>query len=70
MADKIAPGVKYGFYRAYLRSSDYWLDEYDWRQHEAPLNDSTIHGRRLDSNRPSLRPTSRAKVSESEFRCC
>jgi hypothetical protein len=58
--DEIAPGWKYGVDRAYLRSLvDYWLDEYDWRQHEAALNE-------LDQCTTS---TSRAKV-RIRCRCC
>ena len=48
--DEIAPGWKYGVDRAYLRSLvDYWLDEYDWRQHEAALNELDQYTVELDS---------------------
>ena len=48
--DEIEPGWNYGVDLQYLRSFvDYWRDEYDWREHEAALNELTQYTVEIDS---------------------
>jgi microsomal epoxide hydrolase len=48
--DEVAPGWDYGVDLQYLRSFvDYWRDEYDWRKHEAALNELTQYTVEIDS---------------------
>jgi microsomal epoxide hydrolase len=48
--DEVAPGWDYGVDLQYLRSFvDYWRDEYDWRRHEAALNELTQYTVEIDS---------------------
>jgi len=48
--DEVAPGWDYGVDLQYLRSFvDYWRDEYDWRKHEAALNELIQYTVEIDS---------------------
>ncbi len=48
--DEVAPGWDYGVDLQYLRwFVDYWRDEYDWRKHEAALNELTQYTVEIDS---------------------
>jgi hypothetical protein len=48
--DEVARGWDYGVDLQYLRSFvDYWRDEYDWRTHEARLNELAHYTVEIDS---------------------
>lgn len=48
--DEIAPGWDYGVDLQYLKSFiDYWRDAYDWRKHEAALNELAQYTVEIDS---------------------
>jgi hypothetical protein len=48
--DEVAPGWDYGVDLQYLRSFvDYWRDAYDWRMHEARLNELAHYSVEIDS---------------------
>ena len=48
--DEVEPGWAYGVDLQYLRSFvDYWRDEYDWRKHEAALNELPQYTVEIDS---------------------